>query len=569
MAWADFNLPGCATGGDDPNVAKFLEYPIIVGGQPWQGGDVVQGNDRVIFQDIDSSTAAFCGIVRHPGKDGVNNHFQMCNDPVGSSAVAPYAQGTCSLHLTQWDYEFETSTSNTRYDVEVKIFDNSKTQIGFQSRTACGASDPVYVSSALEDDLTVIAESEHDYIAFSLPEQSWPSDGRFGTTDAHNPCSVGHWDGSDYPPHNGSNRISHVDLDVEDEEDIGNVPNSDERNNSHLGFSPEDMESRLSEILRVAHPGDCVLLLDEAEIFIAQRNQGDLKRNAMVSVFLRILEWYHGVLFLTTNRPGILDEAVKSRVRLSLRYDYLSHTRMENIFQINIDRLRKVEGQRSLAAKERNTTYRKLNIDDDSVPRFAQEHYDQNTNDIGRWNGRQIRNAFLIASSLAHFDGDKKSPEVQKQLNSTHFLEVERTSKLFDEYRQSVWMKNDRELEMYRTFRNDDFKSPSPLRNETRSASIASPSIALDGQQVWPNSQTIYNSAYGAVNSAGIQQPAPLFQKPSYHAQGGMVQGQANPGPFQTQSIQPMGPAQQMQPNMPNVSFQMHPSQSMGSVQHL
>ncbi|KAL9087247.1 MAG: hypothetical protein Q9165_006741 [Trypethelium subeluteriae] len=199
LQWSDFNLPGCATGPDDPKVSEFLEYPIITGGQAWQGGDTRAGNDRVIFQNIDASTAAFCGIVRHPGTDGVDNHFQLCNDPVGSQAVAPYAQGTCSLHLTQWDYDADLESRTPRYDVEVKILDNSKAQIGFQSRTGCDASTPVYVPSALEDDLSVIAESTHDYIAFSLPGQSWPSDGKFGPTDAHNPCSVGGWDGSDYP----------------------------------------------------------------------------------------------------------------------------------------------------------------------------------------------------------------------------------------------------------------------------------------------------------------------------------------------------------------------------------
>lgn len=82
---------------------------------------MVQGNDRVIFQVVDTTTAAFCGIVHHPGKDGVANRFQACSDS-NTTPVAPYAVGACSLLLTQWDFLNRVP----RYDVEVKIFDASK-----------------------------------------------------------------------------------------------------------------------------------------------------------------------------------------------------------------------------------------------------------------------------------------------------------------------------------------------------------------------------------------------------------------------------------------------------------
>ena len=50
-----------------------------------------------------------------------------------------------------------------------------------------------------------------------------------------------------------------------------------------LGFSPAEVESSLSEIFRLAHLWDCVLLLDEADVFLAQRTKQDLNRNALVS----------------------------------------------------------------------------------------------------------------------------------------------------------------------------------------------------------------------------------------------------------------------------------------------
>lgn len=89
--------------------------------------------------------------------------------------------------------------ASPRYDVEVTMFDNAKTQIGYQSRTGTDGSNPVSVSSALEDDLVVIAESQDDYIQYTLGPQTWPSNGKFGPTDAHNSCSVGDWDCSDSP----------------------------------------------------------------------------------------------------------------------------------------------------------------------------------------------------------------------------------------------------------------------------------------------------------------------------------------------------------------------------------
>lgn len=50
-----------------------------------------------------------------------------------------------------------------------------------------------------------------------------------------------------------------------------------------LGFTPESVESSLSDIFRLAHLWDCVLLLDEADVFITQRDKQDLQRNALVS----------------------------------------------------------------------------------------------------------------------------------------------------------------------------------------------------------------------------------------------------------------------------------------------
>lgn len=63
-----------------------------------------------------------------------------------------------------------------------------------------------------------------------------------------------------------------------------------------------------------------ILLLDEADAFLAQRSEDDIGRYLFVSVFLRILEYYEGILFLASNRVGVFSEAFKSRIHVALYY---------------------------------------------------------------------------------------------------------------------------------------------------------------------------------------------------------------------------------------------------------
>ncbi|KAJ5701520.1 P-loop containing nucleoside triphosphate hydrolase protein [Penicillium malachiteum] len=73
----------------------------------------------------------------------------------------------------------------------------------------------------------------------------------------------------------------------------------------------------------------------------------DLKRNALVSVFLRVLDYYSGILFLTTNRVGIIDEAFKSRIHISLYYPHLDEHQSKRIWEINLQRLKKIEEEQT------------------------------------------------------------------------------------------------------------------------------------------------------------------------------------------------------------------------------
>jgi hypothetical protein len=86
-----------------------------------------------------------------------------------------------------------------------------------------------------------------------------------------------------------------------------------------LGTNVAKVEENLHRVFTRVSRWNAVLQFDECEIFLAKRGD-DLERSAIVGSFLRLLDYYHGILFLTTNRPEVLDHAVLSRVMLKLHY---------------------------------------------------------------------------------------------------------------------------------------------------------------------------------------------------------------------------------------------------------
>lgn len=54
----------------------------------------------------------------------------------------------------------------------------------------------------------------------------------------------------------------------------------------------------------IAHSWGAVLLLDEADVFLEKRQHQDVHRNALVSIFLRLLEYFQGILFLVRKAKG-------------------------------------------------------------------------------------------------------------------------------------------------------------------------------------------------------------------------------------------------------------------------
>ena len=136
-----------------------------------------------------------------------------------------------------------------------------------------------------------------------------------------------------------------------------------------------------------------------------------------------MLEYYSGVLFLTTNRVGTLDEAFKSRIHMSIYYPPLTKEQTLAIFEVNIRKVQKIEAERQAASdtEPRNPLAAPVLVDEQSILDYAAWHFDVHEDRPEmRWNGRQIRNAFQIAYSLAQFDKHKPSVDRREELDEKH-----------------------------------------------------------------------------------------------------------------------------------------------------
>ncbi|KAI6779288.1 uncharacterized protein J7T54_001018 [Emericellopsis cladophorae] len=244
-----------------------------------------------------------------------------------------------------------------------------------------------------------------------------------------------------------------------------------------LGIDSNTVEERLSKIFRLANTWDCVLLLDEADIFLSRREKMDdsLQRNALVSVFLRALEYYPGVLFLTTNRVGVLDEALSSRVHISIFFKHLSFAQTHELFQNNLARARLIAEQRAEVHKEPPLT-----LKDQEIISFAMERYEtsrQVNPNAPWWNGRQIRNAFQIATSLAYASPPDHPETGQRSLGRVHFEQIHSAIKDFTDYRVGVHRKNEDEIAHERAERAPAREArPAHRRYDSRQESARSPS---------------------------------------------------------------------------------------------
>lgn len=102
---------------------------------------------------------------------------------------------------------------------------------------------------------------------------------------------------------------------------------------AQLGTSPDRIEQNLTKVLDRGSRWNAVVLLDEADVYIANRGV-DIQQNAIVAAFLRILEHHTAALFMTTNRSDMVDDAIASRCIARIDYDMPSVADQVEIWEV-------------------------------------------------------------------------------------------------------------------------------------------------------------------------------------------------------------------------------------------
>ncbi|KAI9774020.1 MAG: hypothetical protein M1839_001904 [Geoglossum umbratile] len=115
-----------------------------------------------------------------------------------------------------------------------------------------------------------------------------------------------------------------------------------------LSTSSDELEAELSQIFDIADHWNAILLLGEADIFLQKRDLQSLERNDMVSVFLRLLEYFQSILVLPTNRVETFDGAVQSMVNLPLKFNDFDEPARKAIWTTFLKKSCKVSGGRDV-----------------------------------------------------------------------------------------------------------------------------------------------------------------------------------------------------------------------------
>ncbi|XDG07550.1 hypothetical protein ABKA04_007165 [Annulohypoxylon sp. FPYF3050] len=159
---------------------------------------------------------------------------------------------------------------------------------------------------------------------------------------------------------------------------------------SDIGLEGSKVETNLQKVFDLAGLWKAVLLFDEADVFLEARDthRADIQRNTIVSVLLRSLEYYDGILILTTNRLKSFDLAVQSRIHIAIEYNDLNQDQKQQIFMEFLIQLKDKE------LIDPNKW--------ESIQTWVEEEGRSKS-----FNGRQIRNIVSTAMGLAHAEKRK------------------------------------------------------------------------------------------------------------------------------------------------------------------
>jgi SpoVK/Ycf46/Vps4 family AAA+-type ATPase len=197
-----------------------------------------------------------------------------------------------------------------------------------------------------------------------------------------------------------------------------------------LGIETAAADQRMRTIFDRAKAWDAYLLLDEADVFLAERDRDNLSRNGLVTgkltrlfcccwakykadenkqyscvslsimkvtasskvVFSEMLTRNLGVIFLTTNRLTAFDPAFESRIQCKLFYDPLTPIQRTRIW-------------RTLLPRRLSRDNEPLEWDENVLRTLGASH---------NINGREIKNMIVAALALAEAEGESLG---EKHLN--------------------------------------------------------------------------------------------------------------------------------------------------------
>ncbi|KIW07003.1 uncharacterized protein PV09_01898 [Verruconis gallopava] len=153
-----------------------------------------------------------------------------------------------------------------------------------------------------------------------------------------------------------------------------------------LGSWEERLSHELKKLLTYASIWKAVVLIDEADVFLEARRSGSdsaFNSNNMVAIFLKQLEYFQGILFLTSNRVGVFDQAIRSRLHLAMQYHAPDESRRALLWRQKLSQLQEVD----------------ISFDmEDAIKTLSKP----------AMNGREINNAVNTAKTLATAENNGK-----------------------------------------------------------------------------------------------------------------------------------------------------------------
>lgn len=164
------------------------------------------------------------------------------------------------------------------------------------------------------------------------------------------------------------------------------------------------------------------------------------------------------MLFLTTNRVGALDEAIKSRITWISYYPPLNWAQTREIWRTNIKRVEK--GNKN------------LDVDKNGIMKYAKQHFKMSMAENAVWNGRRIQNAFKVALALANWEAYSREEQVQTEqlapvdddhhprstLSAAHLKIYAAGTRAFDGYLQMATGFTDADRAFHAMDRADDYE---------------------------------------------------------------------------------------------------------------